>query len=136
MKTKRNLTAIVLLLLVFSACSDMEIDSRNQFDGRYYVEEFNYTDGGLSYYDVRIRKVSNSEDEIVFENFFNADIDVFGVVVGNRVYIESQTIDIFWTEGQGTLSGDIINMVYDVVVTLGESSYDHEMSAIITKYLF
>lgn len=134
MKTKRNLTAIVLLLLVFSACSDMEIDSRNQFVGRYYVEEFNYTDGGLSYYDVRIRKVSNSEDEIVFENFFNADIDVFGVVVGNRVYIESQTIDIFWTEGQGTLSGDIINMVYDVVVTLGESSYDHELSAIFTKH--
>ena len=134
MKTKRNLTAIVLLLLVLSACSDKEIDSRNQFDGRYYVEEFNYTDGGLSYYDVRIRKVSNSEDEIVFENFFNADIDVFGVVVGNRVYIESQTIDIFWTEGQGTLSGDIINMVYDVVVTLGESSYDHELSAIFTKY--
>lgn len=134
MKTKRKLTAIVLLLLVFSACSDIEIDSRNQFTGRYNVEEFNYTDGGLSYYDVRIRKVAETEDEIVFENFFNAGISVYGVVVGNRVYIQSQTVDIFWTEGQGTLSGNVLNMVYDVVVTLGQSTYDHELSATFTKY--
>lgn len=134
MKTKRKITAILMLLLVFSACSEIQFDSRNQFVGRYNVEEFNYIDGGLSYYDVRIRKVAETEDEIVFENFFNAGIDVFGVVVGNRVYIESQTIDIFWVEGQGTLSGDIINMVYDVVVDLGQSTYDHELSATFTKY--
>ena len=124
----------MVLLMVFSACSEIQFDSRNQFVGRYNVEEFNYIDGGLSYYDVRIRKVAETEDEIVFENFFNAGIDVFGVVVGNRVYIESQTIDIFWVEGQGTLSGDIINMVYDVVVDLGQSTYDHELSATFTKY--
>ncbi|MEE4177374.1 MAG: hypothetical protein V2I46_07685 [Bacteroides sp.] len=134
MKTKKSLTAIALLLLVLAGCSKIEIDSRNQFTGRYNVEEFNYTDGGLSYYDVRIRKVAESEDEIVFENFFNAGIDVFGIVVGNRVYIESQTVDIFWIEGQGTLSGNVLNMVYDVVVTLGQSTYDHELGATFTKY--
>lgn len=134
MKTQKYLTAIVVLLLLFACCSKIEIDSRNQFTGRYNVEEFNYTDGGLSYYDVRIRKVSDSEDEIVFENFFNAGIDVFGIVVGNRVYIESQTIDIFWVEGQGTLSDILLNMVYDVEVTLGESTYYHELGATFTKY--
>lgn len=134
MKTPKYLTAIIVLLLLFAGCSKIEIDSRNQFTGRYNVEEFNYTDGGLSYYDVRIRKVSDSEDEIVFENFFNAGIDVFGIVVGNRVYIESQTIDIFWVEGQGTLSDIVLNMVYDVEVTLGESTYYHELGATFSKY--
>ncbi|MBW6498214.1 MAG: hypothetical protein K0B09_07505 [Bacteroidales bacterium] len=135
MKTKITITALLLLLLAsFAGCSKIEIDERNKFTGRYAVEEYNYVDGSLSYYDVRIRKVSGSDDEIVFENFFNAGINVFGVVVGTRVYIEAQTSGIFWVEGQGTISGNVLNMSYFVVVTIGQSTYDHDINATLTKY--
>jgi hypothetical protein len=121
-------------MVTISACSKIELDARNKFTGRYNVEEFSYTDGSLSYYDVRIRKVSDSEDEIVFENFFNAGINVFGVVVGTRVYVEAQTIGMFWVEGQGTLSGNILNMSYYVVATIGQSTFDHDLASTFTKY--
>jgi len=135
MKTRTTITALLLLLLAtFSGCSKIEIDARNQFTGRYAVEEFNYIDGSLLYYDLRIRKVAESDDEIVFENFFNAGINVYGVVVGTRVYIEAQTNGIFWVEGQGTLSGDVLNMAYFVVATIGQSTYDHDIIATLTKY--
>ncbi len=135
MKTKTTITALLLILLAtFAGCSKIEIDARNQFTGRYAVEEFNYIDGSLSYYDLRIRKVGESDDEIVFENFFNAGINVYGVVVGTRVYIEAQTNGIFWVEGQGTLSGDVLNMAYFVVATIGQSTYDHDIIATLTKY--
>jgi hypothetical protein len=135
MKTSTKITALFLLTMVtISACSKIEIDARNKFTGRYNVEEFSYTDGSLSYYDVRVRKVSDSEDEIVFENFFNAGINVFGVVVGTRVYVEAQTIGMFWVEGQGTLSGNILNMSYYVVATIGQSTFDHDLASTFTKY--
>jgi len=135
MKTKTKLPALLLLLMVFiSSCSKIEIDARNKFIGRYAVEEFSYTDGSLSYYDVRIRKVANSENEIVFENFFNAGINVFGLVVGTRVYIEAQTTGMFWIEGQGTLSGNVLSMSYYVVATIGQSTFDHDIGATMTKY--
>lgn len=135
MKTTYRITAFLLLLMVvFSSCSKIEIDARNKFTGRYAVEEFSYTDGSLSYYDVRIRKVTDSEDEIVFENFFNSGINVFGVVIGTRVYIEAQTSGMFSVEGQGTLSGDVLNMSYFVVATVGQSTFDHDIGATLTKY--
>lgn len=135
MKTRITNTALLLILLASSlGCSKIEIDARNQFTGRYAVEEFNYIDGSLTYYDLRIRKVSGSDDEIVFENFFNAGINVFGVVVGTRVYIEAQTSGVFWVEGQGTISGNVLNMAYFVVATIGQSSYDHDIMATLTKY--
>ena len=135
MKTRIKVSALLLLMMAFmSSCSKIEIDARNKFTGRYAVEEFSYTDGSLSYYDVRIRKVANSEDEIVFENFFNAGINVYGVVVGARVYIEAQTTGIYWVEGQGTLSGNVLSMSYYVVANIGQSTFDHDIGATMTKY--
>lgn len=135
MKTRITNSALLLILLAsLTGCSKIEIDARNQFTGRYAVEEFNYIDGSLTYFDLRIRKVAGSDDEIVFENFFNAGINVFGVVVGTRVYLEAQTSGIFWVEGQGTISGNVLNMAYFVVATVGQSSYDHDIMATLTKY--
>ncbi len=135
MKTKVKMSALlVVLLLFFSACEKIEFDARSKFTGRYAVEEFSKTDGSLSYYNVRIRKVSESGDEIVFENFFNTGINVFGIVAGHRVYIEAQTAGRYWVEGQGTLSGSILSMSYFVEATIGQSVFGHDLAATLTKY--
>lgn len=135
MKTRTNTSVVLLLLLLtISACSKIEFDERNKFTSRYSVEEFSYTDGSLSYYDLRIRKVAESEDEIVFENFFNAGINIFGIVDGSRVYIEAQTAGRYWVEGQGTISGTVLSLSYFVVATVGQSTFEHDIMATLTKY--
>lgn len=135
MKTNIKISAILLLLvLCLTACEEFEFDDRTRFTGRYAVEEYSYTDGSISYYDLRIRKVAGSVDEIVFENFFNAGINVFGVVVGTRVYIEAQTVGRYWVEGQGTLSGNVLSMSYFVEATIGQSVFGHDLESTLTKY--
>lgn len=135
MKTKLKMPALLVVLLVFlSACEKIEFDARSKFTGRYAVEEFSKTDGSLSYYNIRIRMVSATQDEMVFENFFNAGINVYGIVVGHRVYIEAQTAGRYWVEGQGTLSGNVLSMSYFVEAAIGQSVFGHDLAATLTRY--
>lgn len=135
MKAIIKTSAILLLILLsLTGCEEFDLDVRNRFTGRYAVEEYSFTDRGISYYDLRIRKVAGSVDEIVFENFFNAGINVFGVVVGTRVYIEAQTVGRYWVEGQGTLSGNVLSMRYFVEATIGQSVFGHDLESTLTKY--
>ena len=134
MKTHYALIAALLLLsTAFSSCEKLETDTRNQFAGRYQVEEYSQYSHTPSIYQVRISKVSVSEDEVRITNFYDVGIDVTGVVVGSRMYIPEQTIGNFTVEGQGALSGNTISLEYFVHALIGGSSFDDSVDALLVK---
>jgi hypothetical protein len=134
MKTQYSLVAALLLLSAFfTSCEKFETDSRNQFAGRYQVEEYSQYSYTPSVYQVRIARVSVSEDEVRISNFYNVGIDVIGVVVGSRLYIPEQTIGNFTVEGQGALSGNTISLEYFVHAVIGGSTFDDNVEAMLVK---
>ncbi len=132
MKT-RLLFFLTALAVSFASCSKIEVDARNKFTGRYEVEEYSYVTHSPSYYDSRIRKLDNSEDEVTISNFYNADIEVVAKVVGSRIYIPVQTVGYFEVEGQGTLSNNKINLAYTVIAEIGGSVFEDELVSTMFK---
>jgi hypothetical protein len=114
MKTKIILVALVILL---ASCNLMIIepvyDDRDRITGSYQIEEHSQTYNDYVRFFVYIRK-SGSYDEIVIENFYNADVNVRASVAYDKIYIPRQIINGYEIEGIGTFYGDEIKFSYHV----------------------
>ncbi len=114
MKTKIILGVLVVLL---ASCNLMIIepvyDDRDRITGSYTVEERSQTYNDYTQYFISIRK-SGNYDEVVFENFYNAGINIRASVAYDKIYISWQMVNGYEIEGVGTFYGDKIKFSYRV----------------------
>ena len=132
----KKLIPVAALILVLSGCSitfDEPFDDRNRYTGRYDVEEYSQTTNEVFRYSIRIRKSLDFDDEVIIENFYDAGIDVFAFVDGNKIFINPQIIGDYEVEGVGTrVSGDI-EIDYTVRYLDGRSNFTDFLSATAFK---
>ena len=111
---------LILSVLIFlSSCDvwmvEVPYDSRDNFIGRYSVEEYSETYELLTKYNVRIVKDSDPYSNAVYiRNFYGVDIEILGEVVGDRLHIPYQSINGYVVEGTGRIEyGDLV-LTYSV----------------------
>tara|TARA_Y100000114_G_scaffold157245_1_gene188417 strand:- start:18065 stop:18541 length:477 start_codon:yes stop_codon:yes gene_type:complete len=125
-KMKKGLL-ILSVLILFASCDVVVIeapyDPRDNFTGRYTVEEYSETYDVLTKYNVRIIKEADPYSNVVYiRNFYAADIEVFADVHGDRLTIPRQIIDGYVIQGTGRLDyGDLV-LSYSVEDRLDDSS--------------
>lgn len=114
MKTNVILFALVIVL---TSCDITIVEpmyrDRDRVTGSYQVEERSQTYNDYIRYAIYIRK-SGSYDDVVIENFYNADVNVRATVVSDKIYISRQLVDGYEIEGVGTFYGDEIQFSYKV----------------------
>lgn len=111
---------LILSVLIFlSSCDvwlvEVPYDSRDNFTGRFNVEEYSETYDVLTKYNVRIVKDGDPYSNAIYiRNFYGADLEILGEVVGDRLIIPHQSIDGYVIEGTGRIEyGDLV-MTYSV----------------------
>lgn len=113
-------TRLLLLMttLVLMSCEIMVVepvyDERNRVTGTYQVEEYSQTYNDYIQFTIYIRKTIGYSNEIVIENFYNANIDVRATVTDGKIYIGRQLVNGYEIEGVGTLYFDEIRFTYRV----------------------
>ena len=123
---------IVLLLVGFFACDD-DADDRNKFTGRYEVKEQSLeTFVPREDYEVRIRKDLATIDQVLINNFYNLDVEVYALIAGNVLTIPRQQHQVYEYEGSGNLSGNVITVEYTVSSAEGESGFFDRLRAEMT----
>ena len=114
MKTKVILFALVVVL---TSCDVIIVEpiyhDRDRVTGSYQVEEHSQTYNDYTQFSIYIRK-SGSYDDVIIENFYNADVNVRATVVSDKIYISRQIVDGYEIEGIGTFYGDEIQFSYKV----------------------
>lgn len=114
MKTKVILFA---LLVVLTSCDIMIVEpvyqDRDRVIGSYQIEESSQTYNDYTRFSIFIRK-SGSYDDVIIENFYNADVNIRATVVSDKIYISRQVVDGYEIEGIGTFYGDEIQFSYKV----------------------
>jgi hypothetical protein len=124
----KNVISALALILLASSCSFYEIepryDSRDKFIGYYDVEEYSETYNDITRYEMRISK-SRYDREIYFDNFYAADLRIYGIVSFDDIRIPFQVVDGYEIEGSGTLYHDELNLTYRVVDLYDHSEVDY-----------
>ena len=129
-----------LFILIFSGCelsfeSIVVFDDRNDFVGRYEVEEYSESTSTTFIYDIIIRKSVYSDGVVWISNFYDANIRIFAEVNGNRLYIPLQRIGNREIEGRGTLyGGDELSMTYTVREIMPGPDYVDFLSSVAWKH--
>jgi hypothetical protein len=107
-----------VVLITLSACEVTVVepvyDYRDNVLGAYAMDEYSETYNEILYYSIRISKSYETSDEIYIDNFYNADIRVYGYFDNYRITIPYQVVDGYEIEGVGTKSGSAINFSYRV----------------------
>ncbi|MBL7870701.1 MAG: hypothetical protein JNM78_03745 [Cyclobacteriaceae bacterium] len=116
MKTRLLFLAASLFL---TSCDILIIepvyDARDQVIGSYKVDEYSQTYNERVGFYVYIRKSGgNYSDNVVIENFYNANVDVRAEIVGDKIYISRQVVNGYEIEGVGTIYFDLIRFNYSV----------------------
>lgn len=120
---------VMLPVLAFGAC-DTEDDHRNKFTGRYEVEEYSHE--SMSYnedYEVLIRIDHRAENQVIIENLWNFDSDIQAVAEEDALTVFPQDHGYYTFEGQGTLSGSLIEMHYTVTSAGEDPDFIEELTA-------
>ena len=125
---------MVLLVVGFFACDD-DADDRNMFVGRYEVKEQSLeTFVPREDYKVRIRKDLATTDQVIINNFYNLDVEVYALIAGNVLTIPRQQHQVYEYEGSGNLSGNVITVEYTVSSAEGESGFFDRLRAEMTLF--
>ena len=116
---KKALLAIPILLLVSSCITIIDdediFDARDQFTGRFDTEEYSETLDAWSYYDVFIYKDADPFSNIIYiQNFYGANIEIFGEVNGSKLTIPRQQVGYFIVQGIGSIDLGELVMTYTV----------------------
>ncbi len=116
---------ILSVLIAFSSCDvwviEAPYDARDNFTGRYSVDEYSETYDLVTQYRVRILKDSDPYSNVVYiRNFYAVELEVFAEVIGNRLTIPRQEIDGFLIQGTGRLEFGELALSYSV-----EDLFDH-----------
>lgn len=115
MKTRALLlmTAVILMSCEILIV-DPVFDERDRITGTYRVEEFSQTYNEYGTFNIQIRKSFNNYNEVIVENFYNANIDVRAEVVDGTIYISRQLVNGYEVDGVGTVYYDEIRFTYRV----------------------
>lgn len=110
---------IALVLVAFSSCDvwviEAPFDPRDNFIGRYNVEEYSETYDVLTQYRVRILKDGDPYSSIIYlRNFYAVEIEVFAEVIGDRLNIPRQEVDGYVIQGTGRLEFGDLTLSYSV----------------------
>lgn len=121
MKTK----VILFALVVFLTSCDLIIvepiyNDRDRVTGSYQVEEHSQTYNDYTRFSIYIR-ISGGYDDVIIENFYDAEVNVRATVISDKIYISRQIVNGYEIEGVGTFYGDEIQFSYKVRDTY---SYD------------
>lgn len=117
---------IALVLVAFSSCDvwviEAPFDPRDNFVGRYNVEEYSETYDVLTQYRVRILKDADPYSSIIYlRNFYAVEIEVFAEVIGDRLNIPRQEVDGYVIQGTGRLEFGDLTLSYSVEDRLDNS---------------
>ncbi|MBL6445600.1 hypothetical protein JMN32_04725 [Fulvivirga sp. 29W222] len=130
---KKQLLFSVIILLALSSCQltvieepHVHVDIRDRFLGVFDVEEYSETFDSYSYYHVEIVALHGEPNSVILRNFYGAEIDVIAHIEGNYLYIPNQDVGGFHIEGEGSVSGDRLDLSYSV--------HDHLAYHDITDY--
>ncbi|HCZ34510.1 MAG TPA: hypothetical protein DHV26_01125 [Cytophagales bacterium] len=121
----------VVLALVLTSCEitivEPRYDDRDQITGSYRLEEYSQSWRVYSNFEIYIRKLGTGygADEVLIENFYNADIDVVARVYGNSITIPLQYVNGYEVEGSATIYLNEISFTYRVRDTYTRSSPDY-----------
>jgi len=114
MKTLVFVSAILLLAScdVYYVDPVPVYDPRDQFVGTFDISEYSSTYDEYWEYGVSIYK--SNGNQIVIQNFYNSDLNVYGYVNGMNVKVPWQNVDGFELQGSGYVSGTKLIINYKV----------------------
>jgi len=115
-------TNVLLLIfgLVLSSCEILVVepmyDVRDQVTGSYRVEEYSQTYNEAIRFTIYIRKsgLGYTSREVIIENFYNANMDVYAEVSSGRINIPRQFVGGYEIEGVGSIFLNEIQFNYKV----------------------
>lgn len=115
MKTKMLLLFTALALM---SCEIMIVepvyDERDRILGTYQVDEYSQTYNDYGQFTIYIRKTLGNTNDVVIENFYNANVQVRATVLDGKLYISRQLVNGYEIEGVGTIYFDEIKFTYRV----------------------
>ncbi len=116
MKTRILVIASSILLL---SCDILVIepqyDERDRIAGSYVMKEYSQTYNESAQYNVYVRKTGSVySNDVAIENFYNANVDVWAEMIGDKIYISRQVVNGYEIEGVGTIYYDEIRFNYSV----------------------
>jgi hypothetical protein len=116
MKTRILVIASSILLL---SCDILVIepqyDERDRIAGSYVMKEYSQTYNESAQYNVYVRKTGSVySNDVTIENFYNANVDVWAEMIGDKIYISRQVVNGYEIEGVGTIYYDEIRFNYSV----------------------
>lgn len=131
---KKQLLLSAIILLALSSCQltvveephVVHVDVRDRFLGVFDIEEYSETFDMYNYYHVDIVALHGEPGSVILRNFYGAGIDVIADVEGNHLYIPQQDVGGFHVEGEGSISGNRLELSYYV--------HDHLAHHDITDY--
>jgi len=116
MKTRLVLLSLIVVLL--ASCDvivvESRYDERDRVTGSYRIEEYSQTYNMYSNFRFSIRPAGYGQQDVLIDNFYNADITVRGEVSANKIYIPLQLVDGYEIEGVGTIYSNQIEWSYQV----------------------
>lgn len=117
----KKLVFFAALLILVSSCDVLIVepqsyDARNRFIGTYDFQEYSSTFNENWDYGVTITK-SGYSNEIILSNFYNSGLNVYARVSGSRLTIPWQRIDGYEVQGDGIITGNRLDMNYQVTDT-------------------
>jgi hypothetical protein len=122
----KTLISVFTILFIATSCGDIyyvepvvPYDPRDQFTGRYNINEYSSTYDEYWEYGISIYKGSY---DIVIDNFYNSNLRVNAHVNGNQLYIPWQVVDGYELQGDGYVEGSKIVINYKVRDTYTQGS--------------
>lgn len=107
----------VLVALVLASCEltliDPVFDDRDRITGTYHLEEYSQTYNDFVQYSLFVYR-GTGRHEVRLENFYNANLVVWGELRGDKLYIHRQVVNGYEVEGVATLYNDALELNYRV----------------------
>lgn len=117
---------ILSVLVLFASCDvvfiEVPFDPRDNFTGRFNVEEYSETFDLLTEYNVRILKDSDPYGNAIYiRNFYGVDIEIYAEVFGDRLTIPRQVVEGYVIQGTGRMEFGDLALSYTVEDILDNS---------------
>jgi hypothetical protein len=105
----------ILLLSCDILVIEPQYDERDRIAGSYVMKEYSQTYNESAQYNVYVRKTGSVySNDVTIENFYNANVDVWAEMIGDKIYISRQVVNGYEIEGVGTIYYDEIRFNYSV----------------------
>ena len=125
-----RLLLLFLVCALFASCNKDGQNDRDQFLGRYEVEEYSHRSlGHREDYEVRIDRDPQRENQVIIYNFYNLGLEVSAEVEGRTLVVPVQVHNFFEVEGEGSLSGSEITLHYTIRSVLESSDFCDDLAA-------